>query len=205
MSQPQLVIFDLYGTLIQFGVKRHPFRTILHWARQEGRTPKADDARTLMTLGGVPAQILSTMGIFPPEPMLAQLESDIEVELASLALFEDVLPTLNQLIDWKIPIAVCSNLAQPYGVVIDRLLPQVPLLKCMSYEVGYIKPEREIYQWIVEKADAQPEQCLFVGDTFLADYEGPKHFGFQARHLIRGQAAVEGTLCGLTELLDIWK
>ncbi|HCS65497.1 MAG TPA: haloacid dehalogenase [Cellvibrio sp.] len=205
MPRPQLVIFDLYGTLIQFGVKRHPFRNILQWARQEGRSPKADDVRTLMTLTGTPAEVFSIMGIFPPKPMLTQLESDIEQELVSLTLFEDVLITLNQLVDQQIPIAVCSNLAQPYGAVINRLLPKVPLLQCLSYEVGYIKPEREIYQWIIEKAQVQPEQCLFVGDTFLADYEGPKHFGFQARHLTRSQATGEDTLGTLTELLDICK
>jgi FMN phosphatase YigB (HAD superfamily) len=205
MNQPQLVIFDLYGTLIQFGLKLHPFRTILHWARQEGRLPKADDARTLMTLTGTPAQVFSSMGIFPPEFMLTQLQEDIERELASLTLFEDVLPTLNQLIDWQLPLAVCSNLAQPYGEVIERLLPQIPLLKCLSYEVGYIKPEREIYGWLTEQADVTPDQCLFVGDTWLADYEGPKQFGFHARHLNRIAASGEDTISELTELLSIWK
>lgn len=205
MAQHQLVIFDLYGTLIQFGVKHHPYRSILQWARQNGRLPRADDARTLMTLAGTPAKIFSMMDIFPPESMLVQFEADIEHELASLTLFDDVLPTLNQLLDWQIPIAVCSNLAQPYGAVIDRLLPQVPLLQCLSYEVGHIKPEREIYQWIVEKADVKPDQCLFVGDTFLADYEGPKHFGFQARHLTRGLVAEHDTVNALSEVLDIFR
>lgn len=204
MPKPRLVIFDLYGTLIQFGVKHHPFRSILQWARQNGRSPKPDDARTLMTLSGTPVEIFSAMGIFPPESMLTQLDADIETELASLTLFEDVIPTLNQLVEWQIPIAVCSNLAQPYGAVIDRLLPRIPLLQCLSYEVGYIKPEREIYKWIVEKAGVKPDQCLFVGDTFLADYEGPKHVGFQAKHLTRGLMGDENTIGGLTDLLEIW-
>lgn len=201
MNPPQLVIFDLYGTLIQFGAKLHPFRTILQWARQKGRTPKADDARTLMTMAGTPSEIFSSMGIIPPESMLIQLEEDIGHELSSLTLFDDVLPTLNQLIDWQIPIAVCSNLAQPYGAAIDRLLPHIQVLRCLSYEVGFIKPEREIYQSVITQANVKPERCLFVGDTWLADYEGPTKFGLQARHLVRSEPSKHNRIASLTEIL----
>jgi HAD superfamily hydrolase (TIGR01549 family) len=204
MVKPELVIFDVYGTLIQFGVKHHPYRKVMQWARQQGRSPQPDDARTLMTLTGSPTEIFSTMGIFPPESMLTQLKTDIEEELGSLRLFDDALSTLNQLVDWQIPIAVCSNLAQPYGVIIDSLLPETPLLKCLSYEVGHIKPEPEIYQWISDRTNTSPTRCLFVGDTLLADYEGPKKFGFEARHLIRGSTSSGDTIGSLSELLDIW-
>ncbi len=203
MVLPELVIFDLYGTLIQFGVKRHPFRRILQWARQEGRLPKADDAKALMTVNGSAVHIFSTMGIYPPVQMLSELECAIEEELDSLTLFDDVLPTLHQLINWQIPIAVCSNLAQPYGAVIGRLLPELPLLKCLSYSVGYIKPEPEIYQWIIEHGGVRPEKCLFVGDTFLADYEGPTAFGFQARHLVRGAMSHTEVIGSLTDVLTV--
>lgn len=201
--RPKLVIFDLYGTLIQFGVKHHPFRKVLQWARQQGRPPKPDDARFLMTRPENPAELFSAMGIVPPSQMITQLQIDIERELASLALFEDVIPTLRQLSEWHIPIAVCSNLAKPYGAVLEQLLPDVSLLKCLSYDVGYIKPEREIYQWIVDRAKVDPAQCLFVGDTLLADYEGPTQFGFRAKHLIRGAECSTGTIGTLADILAI--
>lgn len=206
MSRPQLVIFDLYGTLVQLGGQSHPFRTIMRWARQNGRSPRPEDARTLMTSAGTPTEIFSIMGISPPDHMLSQLEAEVEKELADLRLFEDVLPLLNQLVDWQVPIVVCSNLAQAYGVVVDRLLPRIPLLRCLSYDVGYIKPEREIYQWIVERVAVPPENCLFVGDTRLTDYDGPRCFGFQAKYLNRGVVAPdEEALTELTELLNLWK
>lgn len=201
--RPKLVVFDLYGTLIQFGVKHHPFRKVLQWARQQGRSPNPDDARILMTRPEDPAELFSAMGIFPPTHMITQLEIEIEQELASLALYEDVIPTLHQLLDWNIPIAVCSNLAKPYGAVLEQLLPGIPLLKCLSYEVGYIKPDREIYQWLVDNTDVNPAQCLFVGDTLLADYEGPTQFGFRAQHLIRGTERSSGTIGSLTDILTL--
>lgn len=206
--RPNLIIFDLYGTLIQFGVKLHPFRKVLQWARQQGRSPKADDARFLMTHPDDPTELFSAMGIFPPSQMITQLQIDIEQELASLTLFDDVIPTIRQLSDWHIPIAVCSNLAKPYGAVIEQLLPDVPLLKFLSYDVGYIKPEREIYQCIVDQAKVDPAQCLFVGDTLLTDYEGPTQFGFRAKHLIRGaerSTGMIGTLADILALKEIMK
>lgn len=201
--RPKLVIFDLYGTLIKFGVKHNPFRKVLQWARQQGRSPGPGDARFLMTRSEDPAELFSAMGIVPPTQMITQLQIDIEQELASLALFEDVIPTIRQLSDWHIPIAVCSNLAKPYGAVLEQLLPDVPLLKCLSYDVGYIKPEREIYQWVVDRAKVDPAQCLFVGDTLLADYEGPTQFGFRAKHLIRGTKCSTETIGSLADILAL--
>lgn len=33
-------------------------------------------------------------------------------------------------------------------VILDRLLRKFDILKCLSFEVGVIKPEVEIYNWI---------------------------------------------------------
>ena len=55
MSQKiKYVIFDLFGTLVKYGVQHHPFRQLLKWARENGRPVKADDARTIMTTNHFP-------------------------------------------------------------------------------------------------------------------------------------------------------
>lgn len=198
---PALIAFDLYGTLIRFGVMHHPFRKILLWAREQGRKPQPDDARKIMTLDKECEELLARLGIFPPDNMLAQLNQEIKEELASLTLFDDVLPTLNALANQGVVFAICSNLAKPYGVVIDRLLPQFNFDRHLSYEIGAIKPDREIYESIVTGTGLAREQILFIGDTLLADYEGPTQFGFQAKHLIRGQTSGSNTIASLTEVL----
>lgn len=38
------IIFDLFGTLVNFGVHRHPYRQLLKLGRKNGRKPQADDA-----------------------------------------------------------------------------------------------------------------------------------------------------------------
>lgn len=55
----------------------------------------------------------------------------------------------------------------------------------MSYEVGFIKPEPEIYRAVTEIVQVAPAECLFVGDNLLADYEGPRQFGMRALHVVR--------------------
>jgi len=200
---PALIVFDLYGTLVQFGINHHPFRKILLWAREQGRSPQPNDARRLMTADKDCAEMLATLGIFPPANMLAQLHQEIQEELASLTLFDDVLPTLDALVNQEIPLAICSNLAKPYGAVIDKLLPQFNFARHLSYELGAIKPDREIYESIVMGTGLAPGQILFIGDTSLADYEGPTQFGFRAKHLVRGQTSGSNTITSLTEVLRL--
>jgi HAD superfamily hydrolase (TIGR01549 family) len=203
MSAPNLVVFDLYGTLINFGIKNHPYRKILQWARQQGRAPHPDDARTIMTIPSNAADIFSKMGIDAPAHMLDQLDDEIEQEIESLTLYDDVLPVLSQLTANRIPMAICSNLAQPYGAVIQTLLPQFQFIRCLSYEVGFIKPDREMYEFVVNRSGVAQSQAIFVGDTLLADYEGPKEFGFLARHLVRDELTLKSkSIKDLNEILN---
>jgi HAD superfamily hydrolase (TIGR01549 family) len=202
-TSPVLIVFDLYGTLVQFGIKHHPFRKVLLWAREQGRSPQPYDARRLMTADKDYDELLATLGIFPPASMLVQLHQEIQEELVSLTLFDDVLPTLIVLANQGIPLAICSNLAKPYGAVIDKLLPQFNFTRYLSYELGAIKPDREIYESIVAGTGLARRQILFIGDTSLADYEGPTQFGFRAKHLVRGQPSGSNTIASLTEVLQL--
>jgi len=202
-NKPSVVIFDLYGTLIKFGVMHHPFRALLKWAREQGRFAGGDDARQLMTVDADLFQLAGHLGINAPEQILVQLQSQIDEELASLTLFDDVIPALEKLKYLGVPVAICSNLAQPYGVVIDRLLPRMELHRFLSYEVGFIKPEPQIYHRIVKDLCVTSARCLFIGDTFIADYEGPIKNGMQARHLIRGHPPASHTLSSLGAVIDL--
>lgn len=202
-NKPTVVIFDLYGTLVKFGVMHHPFRALLKWAREQGRPARGDDARQLMTIDADLYHLARHLGINASEDMLAQLQSQIDEELASLTLFEDVIPALEKLQSLRVPIAICSNLAQPYGAVIDRLLSQIETHRFLSYDVGIIKPEPQIYHRIVTELCVTSAQCLFIGDTFIADYEGPIQNGMQARHLTRGYPPASHTLSSLGAVIDL--
>jgi putative hydrolase of the HAD superfamily len=49
-----------------------------------------------------------------------------------------------------------------------------------SLEVGYRKPHTAIYQAALDRADADPARVIFVGDTWDADFDGPRAHGMEA-------------------------
>lgn len=199
----RLVVFDLYGTLIKFGTTHHPFRKILKFAHSRGRKPEDKDARTLMTRNDSPEAIFRSMGISAPKELLQSFRDEIQEELNSLTLFDDVIPTLKKLMEAKIDLAICSNLAQPYGQIIDRLLPGYLFTRVLSYEVGFIKPDDGIYDAILNRTGYQKENVLFVGDTHIADYEGPTTFGMKALHLCRTGATQPHQIISLSDVLAV--
>ena len=174
----------------------------MRWAQQQGRKPRPDDARALMTADKECKELLAGLGIYPPSELLEQLHREIQEELDNLELYDDVQPAVDGLLNAGIPLAICSNLSRPYGASIERLLPQVGLMRCLSYQVGAIKPEREIYDWIVRESGMPAQQTLFIGDTRLMDYDGPIKYGFRALHLVRNQPTGGGTIASLEEILN---
>jgi HAD superfamily hydrolase (TIGR01549 family) len=198
----RLIVFDLYGTLIKFGTSHHPYRKILRWEYEQGRKPVNTDARFLMTRNEGVESVLGLMGINAPDNLLQTFHREIEDELNSLTLFDDVVPTLQQLVEAEVGLAICSNLAKPYGAIIDRLLPDFHFTRILSYDVGFIKPENGIYEAILNKTGHKKENVLFVGDTYVADFEGPSRFGFQALHLCRDKVSSDYCIQSLREILN---
>lgn len=142
-----------------------------------------------MTMDADLLQLTSHLGIAAPDELLSKIEQQIDDELANLCLYDDVVPTLIQFQQSKIPIAICSNLAKPYGVVIDQLLPQFNFMQFLSYEVGYIKPDSQIYQRILDDAGFSSASCLFVVIHLL--------------QMIRGQKTEFHTISNLSNILQL--
>lgn len=48
-----------------------------------------------------------------------------------------------------------------------------------SYEVGYLKPQTEIYKAALKKMNVDPEECIFVGDGGGDELKGAKELGIK--------------------------
>lgn len=68
-------------------------------------------------------------GIELPASSLAPLELDLFAELASVTLNPDALWMLILLREAGLKIGICSNLAAPYGIPVQKLLPLRKLVK----------------------------------------------------------------------------
>ena len=182
--EPSVIIFDVFGTLVKIGERRSPYRKLIKWLKENGRQPKPDDAKFIMSQNLSFTELIKLLGINIPDQLLQELEHDLNDELQSIVLYEDTLSTLEELKELGFRLALCSNLAMPYGKVVSSLLPNIDTY-AWSYEVGAIKPESQIYQYLIDQLECRAKDVLFIGDTPLADYSGPNEFGMSARLIDR--------------------
>ena len=182
--EPSVIIFDVFGTLVKIGERRSPYRKLIKWLKENERQPKPDDAKFIMSQNLSFTELVKLLGINIPDQLLQELEHDLNDELQSIVLYEDTLSTLEELKELGFRLALCSNLAMPYGKVVSSLLPNIDTY-AWSYEVGAIKPESQIYQYLIDQLECRAKDVLFIGDTPLADYSGPNEFGMSARLIDR--------------------
>jgi HAD superfamily hydrolase (TIGR01549 family) len=199
----KLIVFDLFGTLVRSRVRHSPYRKLIRHGQEQGRSVKSTDARVIMSLNCGIREMANYLNINAQSDFLNELERQIAEEVSSLELFEDVPETLEYIKSLDLPIALCSNLAQPYGEVIEGLLKNVKFQKFLSYEVGCIKPDMYMYKNIADATNVSKEHTLFVGDNYICDYSGPLEFGFHARHLVRGEQGSGTAIGNLRELMAI--
>jgi HAD superfamily hydrolase (TIGR01509 family) len=62
----------------------------------------------------------------------------------------------------------------------------------LSYELGIVKPDRELFERVAELLPSPPERVLFLDDNLL-NVEAAEVAGFQARH-VRGVTEAEPAL-----------
>jgi HAD superfamily hydrolase (TIGR01493 family) len=179
--------FDVFGTLVEIADKRSPYRQLLRAVEATGRPKKKDDASRVMSSQISLADYAELLQTTIPKHQLASLEKDLQAELESVRLFPEVITTLKSLRAAGYKIAVCSNLAWPYAAPVQRLLPFELDTYAWSFEVGAIKPDPVIYNYLSQSLQCAPSEILMVGDTIEADYDGPKMFGMNALHLSRNR------------------
>lgn len=185
--KPAVIAFDVFGTLINIGHKRAPYKQLLEWMTRDGWIPTTDAAAMIMSGPASFKEIGTRFGFDIPAEFIGHLHEDLDAELESIVLYDDTLSTLALLKQKGFKVVLCSNLASPYGPAALSILP-VCDGHAWSYEVGAIKPDPRIYQYAIDQVGAQPGEVLFIGDTPLADVEGPSNFGMSARLINRKES-----------------
>ncbi|WP_373974162.1 HAD family hydrolase [Chitinibacter sp. SCUT-21] len=183
-NQPKVVIFDVFGTLLEIGKQHHPYLLLMRHLRVQGRQPQADDSRTILTFDGSQAELAAHLGTTVSADQLATCEAALQSDLNCIACFNDVADTFAALHQRGCRIAICSNLAQAYGAKVMDLLPDADVY-AMSYQLGHIKPEAQIYQYVLDKLNLAASDCIFIGDSAYADRDGAKAMGMDGRLLDR--------------------
>ncbi|WP_180089523.1 HAD family hydrolase [Acinetobacter sp. YH12219] len=184
---PQVIVFDAFGTLVKIGESRSPYRKLMKWLKDNGRKPGTTDANIIMSNAVDIEQLTKLFGKVIPAPLLNEINDDLQFEVNTIELYEDTVHTLRSLKNLGFKIALCSNLAMPYGERLKTLLPNLFDVVILSYEVGAIKPEHHIYEVIREQLACQMPDMLFIGDNPLLDVEVPITLGMSARLIERNK------------------
>lgn len=188
MDSPlKVIIFDAFGTLVKIGKNRSPYLKLMKWLKDNGRRPCANDAAVIMSNSVDIAQLSIIFGKSIPNQLLQELNNDLQFELNTIELYDDTVTTLKNLKELGFKIALCSNLAMPYGERLKALLPNLFDAVLLSYEIGAIKPEYQIYEAIKAQFSCQMSDMLFVGDHPFLDVEIPISLGMSARLIERNR------------------
>ena len=193
------ILFDVFGTLVEICDKRQPFAQLLS---ARGRVRNIDDATAIMTSNVGVSGAAQLLGIDLEPRVMAEIEINLYAELQSVRPFPEVVGVLKRLRDCGYKIGLCSNLAAPYAIPVKLLLSDMIDTAIWSFDVGYVKPDRKIYERSISALGCAPHEVVMVGDTLEADFHGPRRVGIRAIHLSRNRTSpVTDSIDSLAELL----
>ncbi|SEG69311.1 HAD-IA family hydrolase [Bosea lathyri] len=185
-AAPQIkaVCFDGFGTLVEIRDKRRPFKALFGHAPHSYATAKALTTSTHLW------ELARNLGLPLGETRLTELTADLEAECASTLLRPGIGAVWEALRRLGVKIGVCSNLAMQYEDALVSCLPHAPDALVLSFRVGLMKPQAEIYQLVCRQLGLKPDEVLFVGDSLEADVRGPRAASLFAMHIDQFEAAL---------------
>lgn len=103
--------------------------------------------------------------------------------------FADVLPALRSLRAAGVRMGVVSD----WGHGLEAILLELELGAFLEFlvasaRVGVGKPDPRVFELALARIDARPEQCVYIGDTYVKDVMGARAAGIAAVLLDRGGA-----------------
>lgn len=197
------IIFDLYGTLIHLEKKFNPYLCLFKHLKIKTSTAAA------VALTEDFANFAQLAYRLAPDHEMGEFslyEQELQQEIATAALYPETLEVLKKICHRKLRTAVISNLASPYRQpYFDLGLDELIDFRAFSCELGFKKPDKRIYQLVIEEWNCSPGDILMVGDSLSCDVRGAKTAGMKAVLLDR-QCRSSGRperICSLSNLFEI--
>ena len=123
-------------------------------------------------------KILSSNNIQVNKDLSWKIWQEISLEKYSLRIFDDTKDLLEWLLSKGIKSAGITNM----DIKGDQLMLDLNLTSLLdfiitSYDEKYEKPDKRIFISSINKANVNPEECVYVGDQIESDYIGSKNAG----------------------------
>lgn len=230
MQQPKVILLDAVGTLFgvrgsvgevyrelaaQVGVEVDPvvlnqaFSQIFQAASKgvfPGVAPAAIDKQQFTWWQEIAAQSFQQAGVFHQFSDFPSFFAKLYAHFATATpwfIYPDVQPALNHWRSVGIELGIISNFDQRLYLVLKALgLAQFFTSVTLSTEVGFAKPEPQIFATGLNKHQCTAASAWYIGDSWVDDYQGAKAAGLTAFWLQRdAEAAKTETISTLTVLL----
>ncbi|MSQ27492.1 MAG: HAD family hydrolase [Dehalococcoidia bacterium] len=156
------------------------------------------------------AEVLAMIGVDAARrPAIIEEILSAQDSPEAYSLYPEVEPTLDKLAQAGYGIAVVSNFSWnlPHIVAGLGLGSHIDTV-VTSARVGYRKPHPRIFEAALEAVDGAAARCLFVGDSFGPDVQGPAAHGFHTLLVDRRRSGKHETptiafLSELEEFLEL--
>ncbi|EMI46041.1 HAD family hydrolase [Rhodopirellula sp. SWK7] len=190
------VIFDLFGTLVHLPRDTKPYLQLCRAIGDSSRIRESlvVDAPTL-------SDFCDHLGVSHP-PNLSGIQRDLDADIDHAETFPESLAALHTLRDRGLRVALISNLASPYKRAVVRLdLESYFDAILYSCDIGFAKPDPEIYRDALTKLNSTANSTLMVGDSQRSDVDGPMAVGIRGFLIDRnGQSSGDSVLRALTDV-----
>lgn len=198
------VFFDLYQTLIHYDppreehlakiigdngievtpdVLRRPMVVADEFIyREHARLPISQRSKEEQTSLFIKYQsmLLKEAGINPIAELVRSIIVNMQQIKFNRVLFDDVLPSLNQLKQKGLILGLISNVDSDVNPLLNKL-GLTPLLQVIatSLDTGYHKPQPEIFKEAARQAGVKAQESMYIGDQYQIDILGSKGAGMQ--------------------------
>ncbi len=224
------VFFDLYQTLVRYEPPREELQAkvlnelgieispkVIHHAlliadgfiyQELARLPLSKrSAKERATLyAQYQGILLKEAGVDASEQLIAAVLSKMQQFNFKLVLFDDVMPALTQLKDREVLLGLISNVERDIAPLCDELgLSSLLKVVVTSQEVGFNKPQPEIFQEALRQAGVEASEAIYIGDQYQIDVVGASEAGMKSILIDRSDDFKEVTDCpriqSLTEVM----
>jgi putative hydrolase of the HAD superfamily len=118
--------------------------------------------------------------------------------------YPDAIPTLQELRSRDVKVGLVSNATDLARKVLRNLdMERYFDSIIISSEVGFRKPQREIFQMAVDRAGTSPGRALYIGDRLATDVKGARRAGLNAILLDRGDVYPDADVIRARDLATV--
>ncbi|MCH8049391.1 HAD-IA family hydrolase [Patescibacteria group bacterium] len=203
----EVILFDLWGTLVDFRLPE--LEALAKKARREIGDERWEIVRQHFNAWhrkdidhkGFMQQLLSEVNLNNNEAELVEAW----IAYGGFKLFPETIEVLSWLKENNFKLGLVSNSPQStmqhfkdFGL--DTFFDELSF----SFELGFMKPEKEIFQDALRKLEIKPSQALMIGDSLDKDVEAAEAVGIDGLLIDRDDTYdYEKKILNLLELKDL--